>query len=170
MGADVTIVAPGLDSLRRVEETWPGRVQTVPLTPEALRRNIEGADVLISGILIRGGAAAPRLLGRTDLRLLGPGAVVVDVSIDQGGILETSRPTTHTAPVFVEEGVIHYCVANMPGAVPYTSTAALTAATLPYVLDLANKGVEKALAEDAALRLGLMTRDGRLMTGAISLD
>jgi alanine dehydrogenase len=167
MGADVTVVSIGLERLRQIEETWPGRVRTDPLTPETLRREIEGADLLISGILIHGGAAAPRLLNREDLRRLGPGAVVVDVSIDQGGILETSRPTTHAAPTYVEEGVIHYCVANMPGAVPRTSTAALTAATLPYVLQLANLGTEAALAGDAALAQGLMTQEGELMTEAV---
>jgi alanine dehydrogenase len=168
MGAEVTVVCRALDQLRRIEERWPGRVRTEVLTPESLRRSIEGADLLISGILIHGGAAAPRLLRRDDLRLLGPGAVVVDVSIDQGGILETSRPTTHAEPTYVEEGVIHYCVANMPGAVPRTATAALTAATLPYLLQLANLGIERALAQDPALARGLMTRNGVLVTDAVS--
>ena len=169
MGASVTVVSRGLDSLRRVEEIWPGRVRTVPLTPEGLRRSIEGADLLISGILVHGGARSPQLLGREDLRLLGPGAVVVDVSIDQGGVLETSRPTTHAAPVYVVEGVIHYCVANMPGAVPRSSTAALTAATLPYVLKLGSLGTDAALDADPSLARGLMTRDGALMTDAVSI-
>jgi len=168
MGADVTVMARNLDQLRRVEDAWPGRVRGVPLSPESIRRTIQGADVLISGILVHGGAAAPRLLSRGDLRLIGPGAVIVDVSIDQGGVLETSRPTTHADPVYIEEGVIHYCVANMPGAVPRTSTAALTAATLPYVRQMANQGISAALAGDSALACGLMTRDGKLMTEAIS--
>jgi alanine dehydrogenase len=168
MGTDVTVISRGLDSLRRVEDRWPGRARTIPMTPQSLRRGIEGADVLISGILVHGGAAAPRLLSRDDLQLLGPGAVIVDVSIDQGGILETSRPTTHAEPVYIEEDVIHYCVANMPGAVPRTSTSALTAATLPYLLQLANLGTDKALAADPALARGLMTRDGALMTKAVS--
>jgi alanine dehydrogenase len=167
MGADVTVICRSLDQLRRIEDKWPGRVHTEPLTPETLRQNIDGADLLIGGILIHGGAAAPRLLGRNDLRLLRPGAVVVDVSIDQGGILETSRPTTHAEPTYTEEGVIHYCVANMPGAVPRTSTAALTAATLPYLMSLANLGTEAALAADPALARGLMTQNGSLMTDAI---
>jgi alanine dehydrogenase len=169
MGADVTVVSPGLERLRRIEETWPRRVRTDPLTPETLRREIEAADVLISGVLIHGGSPAPRLLSREDLRLLGPGAVIVDVSIDQGGISETSRPTTHAEPTFVEEGVIHYCVANMPGAVPRTSTAALTAATIDYVLQLANLGTDAALEANTALARGLMTRGGRLMTDAVSV-
>jgi len=170
MGADVTIICRSLDQLRRIEDRWPGRVRTEVLTPESLRRSIEGSDVLISGILIHGGAAAPRLLKRDDLRLLGPGAVVVDVSIDQGGILDTSRPTTHAEPTYVEEGVIHYCVANMPGAVPRTATSALTAATLPYLLQLANLGTDEALAADRALAKGLMTRDGSLMTDAVAVS
>ena len=167
MGSDVTVVARRPEQLRRVEATWPGRVKTALLTPDNLRRVIEGADLLISGILVHGGQAAPKLLTRDDLRLIGPGAVVVDVSIDQGGVLDTSRPTTHTDPVYVEEGVVHYCVANMPGAVPHTSTAALTAATLPYVLRLASLGTEKALAEDPALARGLMTRRGELANPAV---
>jgi alanine dehydrogenase len=168
MGADVTVVCRSLDQLRRIEERWPGRVRTEILTPESLRRSIEGADLLISGILVHGGAAAPRLMNRDHLRLMGPGAVVVDVSIDQGGVLETSMPTTHAEPTYVKEGVIHYCVANMPGAVPRTATAALTAATLPYVLRLANLGTDAAIAADPALARGLMTRDGSLMTDAVS--
>jgi alanine dehydrogenase len=168
MGADVTVVCRSLDQLRYIEDRWPGRVRTEVLTPESLRRSIEGADVLISGILIHGGAAAPRLLNRHDLRLLGPGAVVVDVSIDQGGILDTSRPTTHAEPTYVEEGVIHYCVANMPGAVPRTATAALTAATLPYVQLLANLSTEAALAREPALARGLMTKGGALVTDTIT--
>jgi alanine dehydrogenase len=168
MGADVTVMARNLDQLRRVEDTWPGRVRTVPLSPESTRRTIEGADLVISGVLFHGGAAAPRLLSREDLRLIGAGAVIVDVSIDQGGVLETSRPTTHADPVYVEEGVLHYCVANMPGAVPRTSTAALTAATLPYVTLMASRGVAAALDGDASLARGLMTRDGKLMTDAVS--
>jgi alanine dehydrogenase len=168
MGAEVTVMARNLEQLRRVEDTWPGRVSTVPLSPESIRRTIAGADLLISGVLVHGGAAAPRLLSRQDLRLIGSGGVIVDVSIDQGGVLETSRPTTHADPVYVEEGVVHYCVANMPGAVPRTSTAALTAATLPYVTLMANRGVAAALDGDASLARGLMTRDGKLMTDAIS--
>ena len=161
-------MARNLEQLRRVEDTWPGRVRTVPLSPESIRRTIAGADLLISGVLVHGGAAAPRLLSRQDLRLIGSGGVIVDVSIDQGGVLETSRPTTHADPVYEEEGVVHYCVANMPGAVPRTSTAALTAATLPYVTLMANRGVAAALDGDASLARGLMTRDGKLMTDAIS--
>jgi alanine dehydrogenase len=167
LGADVTVLGRGLDSLRHVDERFEHRVETLTVTRANLDSVLEGADVLISGVLVRGGAAAPKLITRADLRLMGPGAVVVDVSIDQGGVLETSRPTTHTDPVYVEEGVVHYCVANMPGAVPHTSTNALTAATLPYVTALAGLGTEKAMAADPPLARGLMTRAGVLVNKSV---
>ncbi len=168
LGADVTVIGRNLAGLRGIEERWPGRVRTLPFARSQLEAAISGADLLISGVLVRGGAAAPKLISREDLWLIGAGAVVVDVSIDQGGIFETSRPTTHLDPVYVEEGVVHYCVANMPGAVPHTSTNALTAATLPYVLELASLGVDKALAQDEALTRGLMTRYGELVNQAVA--
>jgi len=168
MGAHVTVVSLRLEDLRRLEDRWPNRLTTLPSTPANIERAIVGADLLISGVLVRGGLGAPRLVSREELRLIGPGGVVVDVAIDQGGSFETSRPTTHHDPVFVEEGVVHYCVANMPGAVPRTATSALTAATLSYVLGLAELGVDEALAADGALALGLMTRDGRLLNKAVA--
>jgi alanine dehydrogenase len=168
LGAQVTILAPRLDQIHQLEDRWPGRIVTLPSTPSNIRAQIEGADMLISGVLVRGGRAAPKLVSRADLRLVGEGAVIVDVAIDQGGIFETSRPTTHNDPVFVEEGVVHYCVANMPGAVPRSSTSALTAATFPYVMELANLGTPKALSLDLALAKGLMTRDGRLLNEGVA--
>jgi alanine dehydrogenase len=168
MGGDVTLLARRSEELRRVKQAWPDRVSAALLSPDTIGRAIDGADLLISGVLVPGGAAAPKLLSQGDLRAIGPGAVVVDVSIDQGGILETSRPTRHADPVYVEEGVVHYCVANMPGAVPRTATGALTAATLPYVLELAERGVEQALSSDPALAKGLMTRDGELVNPAVA--
>jgi alanine dehydrogenase len=167
LGARVTVIAPRLEELRAVEERWQHRVTTLPSTPANIENAIVGADLLISGVLVRGGAAAPKLVSRADLRRVGEGAVIVDVAIDQGGIFETSRPTTHADPIYVEEGVIHYCVANMPGAVPRTSTSALAAATIPYVLELAG-GVDKALASNSALSRGLMTRDGKLVNTAVA--
>jgi alanine dehydrogenase len=167
LGARVTVLGRDLASLRRMEELWPHRVETQPLNRANIESVLAGADVLISGILVHGGAAAPKLITRSDLRILGAGAVVVDVAIDQGGVLETSRPTTHTDPVYVEEGVVHYCVANMPGAVPYTSTNALTAGTLQYVTRLAELGTEKAIAADPSLTRGLMTRNGELINQAV---
>ncbi len=168
LGAQVTMLSPSLPELRAAEERWPNRLVTLPSTPANIEQAITGADMLISGVLVRGGRRAPKLVSREDLRLVGPGAVIVDVAIDQGGIFETSRPTTHADPVFVEEGVVHYCVANMPGAVPRTSTAALAAATLPYVLKLAQMGTEKALSADPALARGLMTRGGVLANRGVA--
>lgn len=167
MGAQVTIIAPRLEQLREVEARWP-QLTTFPSTGANIERAIEGADLLISGVLVRGGRVAPKLVSRADLRRIGPGAVIVDVAIDQGGIFETSRPTTHDDPIYVEEDVVHYCVPNMPGAVPRTSTSALTAATLPYVLELAGLGVRKALSADPALARGLMTRDGELVNKGVA--
>lgn len=131
------------------------------INPVALAEELEGADLLISGVLVPGGVA-PRLVTREMVRSMGPGAVFVDVSIDQGGVCETSRPTTHAEPVYVEEGVVHYCVANMPGAVPRTSTEALTSATLPYVLRLAERGLD-ALRDDETLAAGASTIRGKLV-------
>ena len=163
MGARVTVIAPRLEELREVENLFPNRVTTLPSSHSIIEGAIVGADVLISGVLVHGGRLAPKLVSRQALRTVGEGAVIVDVAIDQGGIFETSRPTTHADPIYVEEGVVHYCVANMPGSVPRTATAALTAATLPYVLRLANLGISKALAADPALARGLMTRAGELV-------
>ena len=163
LGARVTVIAPRLEELRVVEERFEGRVTTLPSTHSMIQQAIAGADMLISGVLVKGGGRPPKLVSREDLRLIGPGAVIVDVAIDQGGIFETSRPTTHADPVYLEEGVIHYCVANMPGAVPRTSTSALAAATLPYVRKLASLGTARALSADPALARGLMTRAGEMV-------
>jgi alanine dehydrogenase len=163
MGARVTVIAPRLEELREIEALFPNRVVTLPSSQSMIDSAIVGADVLISGVLVKGGQLAPKLVSREGLRTIGPGAVIVDVAIDQGGIFETSRPTTHADPIYVEEDVVHYCVPNMPGSVPRTATAALTAATLPYVLKLADLGVAKALSADPALAAGLMTRGGELV-------
>ncbi len=168
MGAQVTMVAPRLDQLREADDRWLHRVTTITSTPANIERSIEGADILISGVNVRHGMVAPKLVSREMLRLAGPGAVLVDVAIDQGGIFETSRPTTHSDPVFLEEGVIHYCVANMPGAVPRTATNALTAATLPYVLALAQQGTLKALSADPGLAEGLMVRNGDVVNAGVA--
>jgi alanine dehydrogenase len=125
------------------------------------------ADLIIGCVLVTG-AAAPKLLKREDLKLMKRGSVLVDVAIDQGGCFETSRPTTHDAPVFTVDGIIHYCVANMPGAAPLTSTYALTAVTLPFVLKMAEMGVEAALAADAHLARGLNIRAGKIMHPAVA--
>jgi len=166
LGARVTVISRGLDGLRRVEERWPGRTAVLTSTPYNIDRALEGADVLVSGVLVTG-ARAPRLVSRAQIRTMGEGAVVVAVDIDQGGSVETARATTHDDPVYMEEGVVHYGVANMPGSVPYTSTRALAAATLPYVRRLADGGAA-ALRQDAALRAGTNVIDGKLTNAAVA--
>ncbi len=167
LGARVTVFDRRLEKLRRVQQLWPGRTTALMSSPLAIANALRAADVLICAVLVPG-AAAPQLVTREMVRAMGPGAVIVDVSIDQGGTCETSRPTTHHDPVYVEEGVVHYCVANMPGAVPITSTAALTAATLPYVLKLANLGTREALLADVALAKGVLISEGSVTYAALA--
>lgn len=161
VGADVAIldISPGM--LERVAGEIPGRVRTVLSTPETVSRETAEADLVISTVLAVG-EKAPVLITRESLRRMKPGAAIVDISIDQGGSVETSRPTTHAAPYFVEEGVVHYCVSNMPAAVPRTSTVALTSASLPYVQALARHGTVGALRKDPALLAGLNTYRGKV--------
>jgi alanine dehydrogenase len=158
MGANVTVINRGIKRLRHLAETLgtvhTGNLTTVKLTPSSLAEALRDADVVIGAVLTPG-ARAPILVTREMVRSMKPGSVIVDIDIDQGGIFETARPTTHEDPVYVEEGVIHYCVTNMPGAVPRTSTIALTNATLPYALDLANLGFVQAIKRDAALAKGV---------------
>lgn len=161
VGADVTILDVSPDSLDRAAKEIPGRIRTVMSTPEAVSSEVAGADLVISTVLVVGDKA-PVLISRELLRNMKRGAVIVDISIDQGGTVETSRPTTHLSPYYVEEGVVHYCVANMPAAVPRTSTVALTQATLPYVLALARDGIEDSLRKSPALRAGLNTFRGKV--------
>jgi alanine dehydrogenase len=150
LGADVTIMDVNLDRLRYLDEVMPRNAKLIYSTPFAVREALPWADLVIGAVLIPG-AAAPKLVRRADLALMKPGSVIVDVAVDQGGCIETCRPTTHSDPVFTVDGVLHYCVANMPGAVPRTSTFALTNATLPYTLQLAGLGSAKAIAESPAL-------------------
>jgi alanine dehydrogenase len=159
--ARTTALSRDLQRLFALESQFRGRLATRAINTAALAEEVAGADLLISGVLVPGGVA-PRLVNREMVRSMGPGAVIVDVSIDQGGVCETSRPTTHAEPTYLEEGVVHYCVANMPGAVPRTSTEALTAATLSYVLRLAAGGLD-VLREDAALAAGASTIGGKLV-------
>src|SRR4051812_18318355 len=161
MGAQVTMLDRSLDVLRRLSAQFEGRVRTIFSTRAAIAEHIKNADLVIGAVLVPG-AAAPKLITRDMLRTMKPGAVIVDIAIDQGGCTETSTPTTHSHPTYVVDGVVHYCVANMPGAVARTSTFALNNATLPFTLALADKGWRKALAEDSHLRAGLNVCEGQL--------
>ncbi len=166
LGARVTVTSTDLQRLAALEAQFRERIATRVTSPLMLEEELRGADILIGAVLVPGGIA-PKLVTREMVRSMGPGAVVVDVCIDQGGVCETSRPTTHSAPTYLEEGVIHYCVPNMPGAVPRTSTEALMSATLPYVLKLADRGLE-ALGEDAALAAGASTINGKLTSQMVA--
>ncbi|GIU82357.1 MAG: alanine dehydrogenase [Acidobacteria bacterium] len=167
MGARVTVIDKNLERLRQLDDMFLSRVQTLASSRYQIHEAISNADLIIGAVLIVG-AAAPKLVTREMLKDVPKGAVVVDVAVDQGGCFETTRPTTHSNPTFYEEGVLHYCVANMPGAVPRTSTFALTNATLPYALDLANKGFERAIAEDESLRQGVNTYAGKCTYKAVA--
>jgi alanine dehydrogenase len=167
MGAHVTIIGRNLAQLAHIDEAFRGAVRTVYSTPLNIADCIAASDLLI-GAVASTGAKAAKLITRDMLRHMTPGSVFVDVSIDQGGCAETSHVTTHADPVYHEEGVIHYCVANIPGAVPHTSTLALTNATLPYVLAVANSRVSDGLARDQALRAGVNTFDGHLTNEAVA--
>jgi len=167
--ADVTIVDKSLKRLRVLDEIFGGRLKTMASTTEAIESLVTQADLVIGAVLVAG-AAAPKLVTRTMVGKMKPGAVMVDISIDQGGCFETSRPTTHADPTFIVDGVVHYCVTNMPGAVPRTSTFALTNATLPYVKELASLGTEKALARDPHLAHGLNVFDGAITHEAVARD
>jgi alanine dehydrogenase len=167
MRADVTVVDRSLRRLRALDAQFAGALKTVASTTEAIESLVTQADLVIGAVLIAG-AAAPKLVTRDMVRKMKPGAVMVDISIDQGGCFETSRPTTHAEPTFVVDGVVHYCVTNMPGAVPRTSTFALTNATLPYVKALADHGAEKALSLDPYFAPGLNVYRGGITHDAVA--
>lgn len=156
MGAEVVIMDISLKRLRELDDIMPKNVMTVMSNHYNIVDEIKDADLVVGGVLIPG-AKAPHLITRDMLKLMKPGTVLVDVAVDQGGCIETCRPTTHENPTYVIDGIVHYCVANMPGAVPYTSTLALTNATLPYAVQLANKGWKKACSENPELKMGLNT-------------
>ncbi|MRX48562.1 alanine dehydrogenase [Pedobacter puniceum] len=159
LGANVTIMDVDLQRLRHLEDIMPANVDTVISNEYNLEEAVKTADLIVGAVLIPG-AKAPHLVTRSMLKLMKPGTVLVDVAVDQGGCIETCTPTTHENPIFMIDGIVHYCVANMPGAVPYTSTLALTNATLPYALQLANKGWIKAVKENEELRKGLNIVNG----------
>lgn len=167
LGASVTILERSIDRMRHLDEVLSGRVSLVMSSTLQIEESIREADVVIGAVLIPG-ARAPKLIHRSMLREMKPGAVFCDVAIDQGGCSETSRPTTHSDPVYVEEGVTHYCVTNMPGAVPITSTKALTNATLPYVETIADHGLAEAVARDPALRAGVNVLGGTITYEAVA--
>jgi alanine dehydrogenase len=161
MGAQVTVLDRSLETLRRLSVQFEGRVQTIFSTRAVIADLVTKADLVIGAVLVPG-ASAPKLITRGMLGTMKPGSVIVDIAIDQGGCTETSKPTTHSHPTYVVDGVVHYCVANMPGAVARTSTFALNNATLPFTLALADKGWRKALAEDVHLRAGLNVCAGQV--------
>ncbi len=166
LGADVTIADISLPTLRHVAETMP-RVKTLYSSRHNIESQLPDVDLVVGSVLIPG-AKAPKLITRDMLKLMRPGSVIADVAIDQGGCFETSRPTTHSEPIYVVDGVVHYAVANIPGAVPRTSTLALTNATLPYAVRLANKGWRQACREDAALAQGVNMVDGKVTFPAVA--
>lgn len=173
MGAEVQVIDRSLAALRRLDERFGPQLRTLHASVEAVESAVLAADLVIGAVLVPG-AAAPKLVTREHVRAMRPGAVIVDVAIDQGGCVATGRPTTHADPTFIVDGVVHYCVANMPGAVARTSTFALNAATLPHVLALADKGWRRALADDPQLRDGLNICAGAVthpgVAAALDLD
>ena len=170
-GARVSVVSIAEGQLRQLEEQYAGRVETVLASPHAVAQAVAGADLLIGAVLVTG-RRAPVVVTREMVRSMGAGAVIVDVAVDQGGCVETTRPTSHVEPVYVEEGVVHYAVPNMPGAVPRTSSRALTGLTLPYILRVANEGFEAAVRADAALWRGVNVHRGAVTHAGVaeSLD
>ena len=167
LGANVVIMDINLDRLRYLDDVMPANVHTVYSDPHTVREHLLEADLVVGAVLIPG-AKAPRLVTKQDLKDMKNGSVIVDVAIDQGGCIETARPTTHQQPTYMVDGVVHYCVTNMPGAVGRTSTIALCNATLPYALRIANKGYEKAAAEDPGLGEGINLVGGRVTNGAVA--
>lgn len=167
LGADVTILDISLPRLRYLNDTMPANVKTLYSNEYNIRELIKTADLIIGAVLIPG-AKAPNLITREMLKDMRPGTVLVDVAVDQGGCIETCKPTTHAEPTFVIDDVVHYCVANMPGAVPYTSTLALTNATLPYAIQLAEKGWQQACRDNHPLALGLNVVDGKVVYEAVA--
>jgi alanine dehydrogenase len=167
LGAHVTMIDLNLERLRELDDIFLSKIQTLASSRYSIQEAISHADLIIGAVLIPG-AAAPKLITRDMLKLIPNGSVLVDVAVDQGGCFETTRATTHSNPTYYEEGVLHYCVANMPGAVPRTSTFALTNATLSYALQLANKGFESAIKSDPGLAEGVNTFAGKLTYEAVA--
>jgi alanine dehydrogenase len=167
--AHVTVIDRSLPRLYELDMQFGSQLHTLFSTVENIEREVVSADLLIGAVLVPG-AAAPKLVSRQLVRAMKPGSVIVDISIDQGGCIETSRPTTHADPTYIDEGVVHYCVTNMPGAVARTSAVALNNATLPFVLAIADRGWRRALSDDPHLRNGLNTSRGQLTHPAVAHD
>ncbi|HSA62022.1 MAG TPA: alanine dehydrogenase [Nitrospiraceae bacterium] len=161
LGAQVTVINLDLDRLQHLDDLYQGRIVTRAASPAAIEQALREADLVIGAVLVPG-AKAPKIVPRSVVSRMKRGAVIVDVSVDQGGCFETTRPTTHSDPVYVVDGVLHYCVANMPGIVPWTSTFALTNATLPYIVRLASDGVDRAIRSDPGLAKGVNLKDGQV--------
>lgn len=161
MGADVVVLDRNVNVLRKLDDQFGNRIKAIYSTADALEKHVLEADLVIGGVLIPG-AAAPKLVTKEHIKNMKPGSAIVDVAIDQGGCIETSTATTHADPTFIVDDVVHYCVANMPGAVPRTSTFALNNATLPYIIQLANKGYKQALNDNQHLLNGLNVIDGKV--------
>ncbi len=167
LGMDTVVINKGIEKLQKIDEMFMGRVKTLPATTSNIRQEIKEADIIIGAVLVPGGKT-PILITKDMLRTMKKGSVIVDVSIDQGGCIETSRPTTHDNPVYEVDGIIHYTVANMPGAYPRTSTLALTNATLPYIRTIADSGIEKAIKENPVLKSALNTYKGHIVHKTIA--
>jgi alanine dehydrogenase len=167
LGADVTIIDKNLNRLREIDDIYNGHVMTLASNTHTITEAVRNADLVVGAVLVTG-AAAPRLVRRDMIARMKKGAVVVDVAIDQGGCFETSYPTTHSEPTYYVDGVLHYCVSNMPAAVPHTSTLGLTNATLPYLLAIASQGLEKACESSNAIREGVNTYQGECVYAAVA--
>ncbi|MBA5875210.1 MAG: alanine dehydrogenase [Nitrospira sp. CR1.2] len=167
LGARVTVINLDVDRLRALDDLYGGRIATCAASASAIERAVAEADLVVGAVLVPG-ARAPKVVPRPLVGQMRPGSVIVDVAVDQGGCCETTRPTTHSDPVYVVDGVVHYCVTNMPGIVPHTSTRALTNATLPYILRLASEGVEQAIRSDAGLAKGVNVRHGNMTCQAVA--
>jgi alanine dehydrogenase len=166
MGAQVIIMDIKEPSLSYLDEIYQGRIQTLYASEQNILKEVQEADLIIGAVLIPGGKT-PQLVKKSVLKLMKPGAVIVDVAVDQGGCVETSRPTTHDDPIFEVDGIVHYCVSNMPGVVSLTSTRALTAQTLSYAKLIAREGLDKALEQNSALRHALNLRAGEIVHPAL---
>jgi alanine dehydrogenase len=167
MGARVTVLNQDIERLRQLDALYQGRIVTLAANQSWIDRAVEGADLVVGAVLVRG-AKAPKLVSRRVISRMRPGSVIVDVSVDQGGCFETTRPTTHSDPVYTVDGVLHYCVANMPGIVPRTATFALTNATLPFIVRIASAGVTQAIRSDPGLAKGVNVLNGRVTCQAVA--